>query len=864
MAPGTPAHALPRAARTALVLTHAGLWWERLAQAFWPAFSVAAAAIAVLVSGWSAVLPAAVLPWAAGVWMAALCAALLAGRSRFQRPRVAEAAARVDSRLAGRPLAALGDRMAMGGPGSDALWRAHLDQAQRTATLARPAPPRARLARRDPFALRLIALTGLAMALLFGGGQPGGQGLAAVASRRPAAAPGVTPVPGPGWEAWAEPPAYTRLPSIYLNASGADAPGGAALTVPQGTVITVRRYADGLAVEQGLGPVVAGAASPAAAPGAVADPFRFAAVRSGVLKIGGHRIAVAVTPDRPPAIRLAALADRRADGRLQQGFAAQDDYGVARGTARITLDLGAVDRRFGLAAPPEPRDALTLDLPLPAAGGRQRVQGMLNADLARHPWANLPVRLTLGVTDDAGQQADTPATAMILPGRRFFDPLAAALIEMRRDLLWSADNAGRSARLLRAMLWDADPAVPPQALSAMRSAVRTLESGPLAGPARDALADALWNAAVLVEDGGLSDALAQMRQARERLSQAIRGGASPDEVRKLMDDLRAATDAYTRMLAQRPEDPAARFDRSPGRQGRQLTAEGLGQMMDEIQRLMNEGRMAEAAERLEAFNRMMDNLQVRQGEGSGQGGSSAQQQLGKTLREQQALADEALRQAQRDPFGDGGARADEGQPGDGRQAAPGNPGKAGDGAEGQPGSLADRQRALRQELGRQGGMTPGRPAGQAAQARGQMDRAGEAMDQAEQALREGDAAAALDRQAEAIEAMREAMRALSDQGASAGPDGQSGEQGQGADGQDGTQGRAQGAGEGPSRQPGRDPLGRSTGGQGGTIIDGAPLAGGEDQPGRARALQDEIRRRSAEPQRPAAERDYLGRLLGTD
>ena len=38
-----------------------------------------------------------------------------------------------------------------------------------------------------------------------------------------------------------------------------------------------------------------------------------------------------------------------------------------------------------------------------------------------------------------------------LPGRRFFDPMAAAVIELRRDLLWSRENAARSLQLMRAI-----------------------------------------------------------------------------------------------------------------------------------------------------------------------------------------------------------------------------------------------------------------------------------------------------------------------------------------------------------------------------------------------------------------------------
>ncbi len=177
---------------------------------------------------------------------------------------------------------------------------------------------------------------------------------------------------------------------------------------------------------------------------------------------------------------------------------------------------------------------------------------------------------------------------------------------------------------------------------------------------RDDLAEALWQAAVRIEDGGLNDALARMRQAQEKLSEAIRNGASPDEIQKLMDELKAATDAYTDMLAERGEDPADRFDRSP-RDGQSITGDQIQQMMDEIQRLMNEGRMAEAQELLQQFNRMMENLQVTQGQGGEgrDGPSRPMQRLTDTLEEQQKLADEAMRQAQDNPFG----MQDRGRPG---------------------------------------------------------------------------------------------------------------------------------------------------------------------------------------------------------
>ncbi|MBV0892035.1 DUF4175 domain-containing protein [Paracoccus sp. Z118] len=853
----------PRAARRAVWLTLAGLWWEAVLRVFWPALSLLALGLAALALGLVAALPGSWALAAAVPWGAALVVAAAWGLMRFRRPSRAAALARVDETLPGAPLSALHDRMALGerDPGAQALWRAHLARMQRAAQNARPVLPDAGLRRRDPFGLRLMALTGVAMAVLFGGAAQMGGGLAALASGSRPLPGAATPAPtGPSWEGWAAPPAYTRRPTIYLNA----VPEGEGVELPEGTVLSFRLYGSGASVTQDIGP----------AEDAPADAPRFAAERDGTVTVAGRELPVRVQPDDAPQVATGRVPERRADGQLVQDFSAIDDNGVERGQAIISLDLGTVDRRFGLETAPEPREPVALDLALPGAGQRRDVRGRLSADLARHPWANLPVTVVFHVSDGIGQTGETAPQRMDLPGRRFFDPAAAALIELRRDLLWSRENAPRTAQLLRAISWQPEGAAPDlshEALTGIRAAIGTLESGPLSAEARDDLADALWQLAVQIEDGGLDDALARMKQAQERLSEAIRNGASPDEIQKLMDELKAATDAYTDMLAERGEDPADRFDRSP-RDGRTITGDQIQEMMDEIQRLMNEGRMAEAQELLEQFNRMMENLQVSRSQGGeGDGQSRPMQRLNDTLQQQQDLADDAMRQAQDNPFGmpsppqgQPGGDPQQGQGGPQGQGAPGQDGQPQPGGEGnEGGSLADRQRALREELGRQRGLLPGRgtPEGEAAGER--LDEAGRAMERAEEALRGGDPAGSLNSQADAIEALREGMRALSDLGRS-----QSGEQGaqqQGADGQTpAAEGSArQGGGDGTSRPglPPTDPLGRDMGGQGGTITTGDPLAEGGDPNQRARDLQDEIRRRTGEADRPREERDYLGRLL---
>ncbi len=158
--------------------------------------------------------------------------------------------------------------------------------------------------------------------------------------------------------------------------------------------------------------------------------------------------------------------------------------------------------------------------------------------------------------------------------------------------------------------------------------------------------------------------------------------------------------------------------------------------------------------------------------------------------------------------------------------------------------MAERQRALRQELQRQQQGLPGAGTAEGDAAREALDRAGRAMDDAEEALRDEDFAGALDEQSEAIEALREGMRELGEQLAQ--QQGQPGEQGEAAGNQN-PQGR-------------RDPLGREAG-ENGRIGTDEELLTGDDVYRRARELLEEIQRRSSEQSRPDVELDYLRRLL---
>jgi uncharacterized protein (TIGR02302 family) len=807
---------MSRSVQRALTLTRWGMVWERLIAAFWPLAVLMAAGFAMLSLGVVEAMPSGILPWIAGLWLVLVIAAAVLGGLRMRRVLRMDVVLRLDRTLAGRPLTALADRAAIGGEG--ALWAAHLAQMQAAAELARAVPPDAELERRDPFALRLVGLVALVMALIFGGIGQMGQGIDAIASTMSTRdVPQTTVQGGPAWEGWAEPPAYTRRPTIYLNALA----DGQLLELPKGSVVQFRLYGDENAVQQDIGP----------AQGDDPQAPAFRAEVSGTVRILDRQFDITVLPDNAPEIALGAVASRRADGRMIQDFTASDDHGVISADAVIALDLAKVDRRFGLAVDPEPRDPVELPLPV-SRRDSQQIKGQLVQDLSRHPWANLPVSLTLNAIDGIEQVGQSEARATVLPGRRFFNPLAASLIEMRRDLLWSRANARRSAEILRALTWQPDGFVEDGLYDELRGAVGLLEGDAFTADTRDKLAEALWQAAIQLEDGGLSDALQKMRDAQEKLSEAIRNGASPDEVQQLMDQLRDATQDYTRMLAEQSEEQQADSPDQGQEDSQQVTGDQIQQMMEEIQRLMNEGRMAEAEQLLEQFNQLMENLQVRQSQGQqgeGSEGSQPMNRLADTLREQQRLSDEAFRDAHRQ-FREGGEAGDD--------------------------DLADRQRDLREELEQQRGLLPGQGSERGDDARRQLDQAGRAMDDAEQALRDGDNGGALQRQADAIQSMREGMQSMGDMLAEEGRQGQDGQQGDnGEEGQQpGQTPGGQDTGGADEGQQGRDPLGRQNASRSELGEDGPNPAS------RALELLDDIRRRMGDPSRSKDEMDYLDRL----
>ncbi|MGJ8546610.1 MAG: TIGR02302 family protein [Sulfitobacter sp.] len=855
---------LLHALRWPLRLTWAGMVAERAAAALWPLLSICLLALAALMLGLQDLVSVEIV-WAAMALLGGgALAALVYGALRFRLPRRAEALARLDASMQGHPLAALRDEQVIGraDAASNQVWQAHQQRMAQRARSARAVPGDLRVARRDPYALRYVALLAFMVALLFGSvwrvgsvaGMAPGSGGAGLAS-------------GPVWEGWAEPPRYTGRPTLYLN----DQAEGA-MPLPKGTLITLRFYGAQGALDLAESVSGRGADAPAGT-----DPAQdFTVLNAGDIAIegpGGRSWQVAVIPDSPPQIEGLGAPEVSALGEMALPYRAQDDYGVAAGEARISLNLAAVDRRHGLGPAPDPRPEIIVPLAMPIAGDRRDFEEKLTENFSQHAWANLPVTLSLSVLDAAEQQAVAVPQEFVLPGRRFFDPVAAAVIEMRRDLLWTKGNGARISPILRAISYRAEDLFRSQT-SALRlqkliGRIETLvRFDHLDEAAQEELASALWDLALELEEGDLADALERLRRAKERLQEAMKNGASDEEIAELMQELRRASEAYMQQL-RRQQAEEGESQPAPEGETMQMTQDDLQRMMDRIQELMEQGRMDEAEQALRELQELMENMRMtegQQGEGGDSPGEQAMEGLSDSLREQQGLSDQAFRdlQEQYNPGaqsgqsqgnegrngGQGRGESHEGQGGDapGESQGQGEGEQQGDQGNGREGgteqSLAERQRALRDELRRQQQNLPGQGSPEGEAARGALDRAGRAMDGAEEALRQGDLPGAIDQQAQAMDALRDGIQSLGEAMQQAQQNQQPG----------------QGAQQSDRQSQSRDPLGRQQGQDGGAS-EGGPLAGTDDPHGQARRLLDEIRRRSAEQNRPKLERDYLDRLL---
>jgi uncharacterized protein (TIGR02302 family) len=816
------------------------IFWERL----WPALaSIATAGGLFLAISWLGVwlwLPP--IGRAIGLFLFfVLCVAATVPLFLVRMPNAMDGLRRLDrgSRLPHRPATTIADQMAASenDPHAVALWRAHVERALRAVHVLKAGMPVPRLAARDPMALRALVLI-LAVSTFLAAGGERGRRIAAAFDWQGVIAGGNYRV-----DAWVTPPAYTGRPPLILQGlrPGETARTAAAIAVPTGSTLIIRATGKkdlDIAVS-GAVTAAAGEAQPQLPTGS--EERRFTIAGAGSAKVRGNDDLVwsfTAIPDRAPTIALAKEPESQGRGTLALVYKMEDDYGVvdAQATFARKLPAASADRTpHPLFGAPE------FTLVLPQARTKNGV-GQSTKDLTEHPWAGVDVVMTLVARDEANNEGRSAPHEFRLPERPFVKPLARALIEQRRVLALDADTKDQVLTALDALALAPERFIPEAGIYlGLRSIYWHLARAQNDDGLRDVVGR-LWQMAVNIEDGNVSEAEQALRAAQEALRQALERGASEEEIKRLMDQLRAALDRFMQALAEelrRNPQMARPLDQNM----RNLRTQDLRSMMDRLERLARSGAKDAARKLLEELQSLLENLQMARpgGQMDGDDGDdmlSALDELGDMIRKQQQLRDRTFRQGQ-------DQRRQRGQ---GQQGQQGDQNSYGELRQNQQ-ALRDQLNKLLEELRKRGFPQPGQQGqqGQPGQSgeMGSLGSAGEAMGDAEGSLGEGNADGAVDSQGRALEALRRGAQALAQsmqqQGYGLGP------------GQPGN--RAQGRAD-----QGTDPLGRPLRGRD-YGDDTTVKVPGEIDVQRARRILEELRKRFGESFRPQLELDYIERLL---
>ena len=799
---------------------------ERGLDAFAPAFALIAGFLAVsLLGGWAH------LPWwlhaAALVAVAgALVWTLVRGRRRFRAPAASDVDRRLESAagLAHRPIASLGDRPAGGGEGPAArLWAAH--QARQRSALDRlrfvgPAPV---LARRDPWALRTALVLGLVVAVVDAGGDWRARLLDALVPT-PARADAVAPA---RVDLWVTPPAYTDQPPVVRSYTLPVGVAPEALVVAERSELVVQVHDPALdappAPSYGLEDIEAERL------GAGSVEARLTLLDSGALAIPAGdgeeprlRVDVEVINDNPPNVAFAGRPEVTVRKALHTRFAAEDDIGLAA----IALELTVVGR-------PDSTERVNLrEFGRPVT---ELADGSF-VDLTPHPFAGQEVTARLVASDVVAQEGTSGALELTLPERDFTNPLARAIIALRKQLVAQPTERRAVASKLNILaqsprLDGVEVAIPLTLRAASTRLVLHAE-----GAADRSVVDLLWELALYVEDGQMAVAERDLRELQEALREALERGADADELERLMDELEQAMNAFLDAMQRqameqlRDMDPRQLERLQPvDPNARSLERQDLQEMLDQMREAMQSGAREQAEQMLSQLQRMMENLQAAMQMPQMSPMQENMGELQELIQRQQELMDRSF-DAQR--------RAEQQQPGQ-----QGQQGQAGQGGQAGAQGLGGEQEALRRALGElmrrlgESGQDIPRALGQSELQ----------MRDAEQALGQGRPGQATRPQGEALDLLQQGAGQLMEQM-------QQQMMGQGP----GRPGNPQGLG--PPLRETRDPLGRPQRNDGGASPFGVEVPDRPDL-GTAREVLRELQRRSGDSDRPALELDYLERLL---
>jgi hypothetical protein len=769
-------------------------------RAWWPLIVLLSVFLIAALLGVFQAAPAQIGAMATLIFFAGLIISVLRGMRRYKKPSEAEAITALDGQDELRPIASLMDRPAKPEAESVTLWKAHrtrLLDAVRRLKIPRFVSVWKQI---DPLYLRYILPVALVSLVIANNTQTYDR-LASALTPDYGSLLGAENV---RIEAWVTPPDYSGRAPIFLK------DGQTEVRVPSGSVMTLRVQAPStpkLRVRNRDGrKTLKFTATPDGAYEATATLRMDSDVS---VRWWGERQSwmVFASPDAPPEVQFVAVPTLGENDRTVYSWAANDDYGIA--SLALSIKPAGTDR--------------TPDLVPVEVGGvsPKEAEDDVAADMTRNRWAGARVEVRLVATDGAGQKGYSDPHEFVLPSKLLLQPLAKAVQDARVTVLredgdylvadyapdslqdgayylsatqrlgYAPEGVQRSAVMLEAITYEA-PRYFKDILvySGLSAAKAELESATSLDEAKGT-EPLLWAMALRAEYGSSADAYAALMAAKKALEDALRDGASEEEIKRLMEAFKDAAQRYVaakmaEALANGLESAPDNRDGAEGPGGPSLGGDSFSDMLDALEDLTETGASDQARQLLADITNMLENLEFQEGSGSGDGFpgmpgepgegedqedvpeeerelSETMQELSDLLREQRELNDETLAQQR-------GERGERGQPQPGQQG--GGQGDlpdwmqedGGDGEDGR--SLAERQAELADRLEQlgQGGM-PGDEEGDGAGGLLDEDTLAaieRAQRRAGNALEDGNESRALRNQQEATRQLRELAEGIAE------------------------------------------------------------------------------------------------------
>ncbi|MEO0410948.1 MAG: DUF4175 family protein [Pseudomonadota bacterium] len=725
-----------------------------------------------------------------------------------------------DNALAYQPLRKTVRDQAVHGRGpADALWQAHLNRMAAQSANVKSPRPRLSWVSLDRYAFTSAAFIALAIGLFMAGDQSGVR-LAESFMPNMGGAPAQVDV-----EVRALAPSYTGIAPLLLTAFNADSPASDPITLPAGTTLEMR-LKGGWRTPRA---VLAGKETVFETAGKNTFSLTMMAVAADGLSIRqGGRVQYTwpgrFETDQPPQIAIQDLPERTMSDALFFNYEIWDDYGIER-TAMF------------LRPKDDPASPQRFDIPTPKINPRDRETRRFTKDLTASRWAGRPVTVQLEAWDGLDQKGQSEPLEMLLPERAFEHPLSAEIIQQRKRLFFEngsrlgvaqwLGNVSRAPARFDESLW---------AFSMLRSAHYRLTRHD-SQDVIDEVTQQLWEIATYLEDGGVSQERAAMRDAMEQMMSALEAADT-----EAFDALSRELEAKIADLMSKQMQQMKGQDMPEGMEGgdmRMVDSSTLERMMQQMRDLAAAGDMAGAMEMLEAIQSLMENLNSAPGPSQemleqAQAAQDALEDLNALMEDQRALMNQTVRQAlegaQQDGDNQGGEQnggqqqGGEQPGGQGGEQADGQGGLASgyEGLQGQQSGLEGAGRALGQRLSDAGVPVPGG-----------LENASGSMGQAAARLGQQRGLPALRAQADALRNLEAAQKALESQ-------------------------VEQMMQQIRQQSSGRDPFGRP---DGRSLSDGQVKIPTEAEAKRAREIRDELQRRLGDPTRSLLERSYFKRLL---